>query len=221
MPTRIESKEKPTFTRRASNALLLAMVGLCMAQPMGAKSIKDIWVSMPDSMMPYLQKASREECINYMEMNLDASATNKLGDKCHIDTITPNYLSATLSECLTLQIKTLPTASGDSVLCVSKTYKGEAEDSNVAIYTQDWQKLSDIRFDVNELISKPDTMDDARMKELRLMLDPYVVAASLLPDEDAIVVKAAAASVSTSEAEQLKAILKQRKYRWDGNKFVL
>ena len=97
--------------------LLLASLGI------GAKSMKDLLVSMPDSLMPYLDKNLRQEMPELQEMGVKAEVKNLLGDNCVMDTLTADFLQIRMSKLSTLQVKKLPAEAGDSLLC--RTREGE------------------------------------------------------------------------------------------------
>jgi len=214
--SRIHKRCASTCTRVV---LMLAIVFFAVQQTCYAKPMKALWLSMPDSLAAYLSKAAREEGINLLEMKLVPEMRNQFGNPSKIDTLTNEYISVTLSEKSSMQMRLLPTEGGDSIVCVAKTYSGPLKDSSVSLYTQDWGKLSDVSFGTDELLCKPDTMTSSRLEELKQMLDPCLVAASLQVGEDVIVATPSAANVTLTEEAELKAILKETRFKWDGKAF--
>ena len=146
---------------------LLGMAcALLVGQPGHAKSMKDMWLSMPDSLAPTLTQNMRLEMVELQDMKVRAEVANALGDSCVMDTLTHNFLQVQLSKVCLLQAKLLPTMGGDSILCVVKTFSGPEKESEVAFYNQDWhQKDATHLFGGNDfaalydrLVQKPDTM---------------------------------------------------------------
>ena len=152
-----------------------------------AKTIKEIWTSLPDSMIVYLNRDIRAECINLLDMGMKAEVANKLGGKTRIDTLTSNFISVALTESSNMQIKLLPTQN-DTVICVVHTYSAPLPESSVALYTQKWEKISDITFNMDSLTIKPDTMEQSEYENIKRYMDPFLISARLLPESEDIIV---------------------------------
>ena len=120
-----------------------------------AKSMREIWLSMPDSMVRYLNKSKRIEFLDYVDMKVKTDVKNLLQGSSVMDTITSNYLSVKLNEASTIQMKLLPVRGSDSLLCVVRTYSAPATESTVNFFTQDWQPLGDMSLDGGQFIVKP------------------------------------------------------------------
>ena len=117
------------------------------------------------------------------------------------------------------KIRRLWNTSGDSLFCVVKTLKGPLEDSEIALYTQDWVKTDDVKIDVSSLVAKPDSMNEETFQELSSLMDVKLVGAQLMLDEDALVVNLSVPMLTKEESERLKAVLLQRKLKWNGQNF--
>lgn len=198
--------------------LLLAFVSSQMAF---SQSIKEVWLNMPDSLFPYLNRSLREDCFTFKSKGLDLETDNLLKEKTAIDTCANDYMAVRLSKSASLQMRLLPYAKGDSVVCVAVSYHIPETDSQVSLYTKDWIKMSEISFDIGQLVSRPDTMGVDEYEDLLKLLDPYLVSASVSPSENSLEVCVSAASVSEEEKEKLKTILKKRKFVWTGESFLL
>lgn len=196
--------------------LVLASVGV------GARSMKDLLVSMPDSMVPYLDKNLRLEFAELQEMGVKAEVQNLLGDTSVMDTLTTDFVQLRTSRVSTLQIKKLPVPSGDSLLCVVKTFAGPEKDSELCLYTQDWKPLPcdfNLQLQAGALVQKPDAMSEERFAELKQMIEPKMVYALLLQHEDAIVLRLSLPLLSEEDKKQVNAIKMQRKFNWSGKSF--
>ena len=95
---------------RRAIALLLLLLPLTV----GAQTVRDLWLSMPPSLAPYLSTSLRTQCLDFYDMHTDAQTDNALKGKSRIDTLTSTFLAATLSKAHTLQMKLLP-ASGSGL----------------------------------------------------------------------------------------------------------
>ena len=88
-----------------------------------AKSLKDLWVSMPDSLLPTLDRNLRLELVELEEMGVKPNVKNLLGEYCEMDTLTNDYFELTTSKVARLQMIYLPSSAADSILYVIKTIK--------------------------------------------------------------------------------------------------
>lgn len=96
--------------RRAIALLLL------LPLTVGAQTVRDLWLSMPPSLAPYLSTSLRTQCLDFYDMHTDAQTDNALKGKSRIDTLTSTFLAATLSKAHTLQMKLLPASGSGSAL---------------------------------------------------------------------------------------------------------
>ena len=71
-----------------------------------AKDIREIWLSMPDSLISYLDKSKRIEMVDYIDMKVKADVKNALEGTSVMDTLTNEFLQVTLNEACTLQMRT-------------------------------------------------------------------------------------------------------------------
>ena len=199
---------------------LSILIILCLTTNVrvSAKTIKEIWTSLPDSMIVYLDKDTRAECINLLEMNMKPEVTNKLGGKTRIDTLTSNFISVALTESSNMQIRLLPTQS-DTILCVVHTFCAPPSESSIALYTQDWEKISDIVFNIDSLTIKPDTMEQSEYEKIKRYMDPFLITARLLPGSEDIIVSPSVANIASEKKKKINGILLQRKFKWNGNSF--
>lgn len=192
----------------------------------GAKSMKDLLVSMPDSLVPYLDQNLRQELPELQEMGVKAEVKNLLDENSVMDTLTADFLQLRLSKVTTLQMKKLP-AANDSLICVVKTFAGPEKESQVMLFDQEWN-AKDVQtlFDgkslqqlAGSLVQKPDTMSQERFVELKKMIEPQMVSALLLQHDNSIVVRLSLPLLSADDKKAVNVIKLQRKFNWDGKTF--
>lgn len=70
--------------------LLLFM--LVVSATMTARSMRSLWISMPPSVIPYLDKSKRLEMLDLIDIKAIAEVSNALGEPCRIDTLTDSFL---------------------------------------------------------------------------------------------------------------------------------
>lgn len=113
---------------RRAIALLLLLLPLTV----GAQTVRDLWLSMPPSLAPYLSTSLRTQCLDFYDMHTDAQTDNALKGKSHIDTLTSTFLAATLSKAHTMQMKLLPASgSGSGSASASASGSGSASGSSL------------------------------------------------------------------------------------------
>ena len=205
--------------------LLLASTGV------GAKSMKDLLVSMPDSLMPYLDKNLRQEMPELQEMGVKAEVKNLLGENSVMDTLTADFLQIRMSKVATLQLKKLPVEHGDSILCLVKTFSGPEKESQLLLFDQNWKGLDASKLFslagksvslgsmAEHLLSKPDTMTEVRFLELKKMIEPKMVSVLLFEHENSAVVRLSLPLLSAEDKKAVNVIKLQRKFNWNGIRF--
>lgn len=210
---------------RRAIALLLLLLPLTV----GAQTVRDLWLSMPPSLAPYLSTSLRTQCLDFYDMHTDAQTDNALKGKSRIDTLTSTFLAATLSKAHTLQMKLLPAAgsasssslsSCDSVLCVVRSWDGPKRDSEVQLFDRQWKPLqAPLTFSADSFVCRPDTMSEERFSRLVALLDPIMFSVSLSPAENVLLVKLSPVVPNPEDEKAIEQILVQRKLKWDGKTF--
>lgn len=108
----------------------IAFLLLLLPLTVGAQTVRDLWLSMPPSLAPYLSTSLRTQCLDFYDMHTDAQTDNALKGKSRIDTLTSTFLAATLSKAHTLQMKLLP-ASGSGLGSASASVSGSGSGSSL------------------------------------------------------------------------------------------
>ena len=85
---------------KAKRLIMMLVMLSCMASQ--AKNIREIWLSMPDSLISYLDKNKRIEMVDYIDMKVRADVKNSLEGSSVMDTLTHDFLQVTLNEACTL-----------------------------------------------------------------------------------------------------------------------
>lgn len=150
-----------------------------------------------------------------------------------MDTLTADYTCVHLSESSAIQLKLLP-AQADSVVCMVRTFSAPASESFVSFFSTSWQPIaSDFGLSgvgvmqgtdaeasalLDAFTERPDTMSESRF-QLKKLIDPVMVSASLSPVTPEITFSLSIPMATAEEKQQLSAILVQRKYKWEGERF--
>jgi len=218
-----KAKDMSSITKHSMQVLawraMMMVICLVATARISARSMGEIWISMPDSMALYIDKSAREECVKLFGMKMKAEVNNAFGEKVVVDTLAADYMSVRFSESASMQLRRLPAAEGDSVLCVVRTYNGPQPESSVRIYSQNWVEKTVMVFDIDRFIQRPDTMTVDKYEELTSLLDPYLISARMSEAGNTLEVSATVANVSADDARRMDAILVSRKMKWNGKTF--
>ncbi len=120
------------WLRSVQHRRAIALLLLLLPLTVGAQTVRDLWLSMPPSLAPYLSTSLRTQCLDFYDMHTDAQTDNALKGKSRIDTLTSTFLAATLSKAHTLQMKLLPASgSGSGSASASASGSGSALGSSL------------------------------------------------------------------------------------------
>lgn len=186
---------------------------MCLAA--SAQTMRDVWMNMPDSVAPYLNKNLRTELADYVAMKADAKVRNLLGDTTRIEKMTNDYLLASLSPALKLELKLLD----KHTLAVVKTWSGPVEDSQLLLCDAQWHSK---QFAIpTALQTNADSVAaDADPEGLRLLLNPYFVRFQLNEKENSITIDYTFPLLNNADTQRVNKVVRKRYFKWDGGEFV-
>lgn len=185
------------------------------------KTMREVWIDMPDSITMYLTKSMRTELADYVDMKVSAATKNAIGDTVRIDTLTSDYIAITLSESSKLEMKLLP-RDGSNIICMVRTYYGTAAESIISFWQLDWQQLPDISMPALEnieLIKKPDSLSVTEFNKIKAMISPKMIEMRLSPDDNSLLLSYSLPDVNKEDSELIKSIWVQKKINWNGEIF--
>lgn len=186
-----------------------------------AQPVRQWWLDMPDSVAGYMNKSKRIEALDYCDIGLKIDVTNLFESSTMVDTLTNDFMQVRMSKAMLLQMQVLP-ADSDSVVCVVRTYYGPEPESSVELYNRRWEKLYTFEPDLNiDLYTeRPDTMSVERYNLLRAQLEPVLMYSQLDADACELTTGLSPVMLMGVKKDDVKAILKQRKLKWNGRMFI-
>ena len=190
-----------------------------MLEGASARSVKDIWLAMPYNLCPVLDEDTKEELVE--KAGTGENTQNLLGGTCRIDTLAADYMSVTLTEKSSMQIRMLPSQEVDTLLCLIHTINMPFCESSVKLFTKDWKCVGAVLFSVEDFVSKPDTISIEEYKDLLMTLDPYCISSEFTKNKWEICATLSVPLVTLDDKERLEAITRERRYLWDGENFRL
>lgn len=205
--------------------LFLLILILATSMDLSSKSMTELWQSIPDSIIPYIERSQRQEMTDFIAMGANAKVRHALQGESKMDTITSDYIHLTLNESMQMELKRLPHEGGDSILCLVKTWGGPCQESEVYFYSQDWQLLAITnplaRYRENPLLSRPDTMSAEKFEELSHKVGFVLAAASLSPTDNSLSVYQSVPLLSAEDNQKIKTMLTPVSLKWNGQGFKL
>ena len=207
---------------------ILALILVALSITTQAREIRSVWKSMPDSLVLAIDKVRRLEMLDLVDYKVKAEVDNRLGSHSVMDTITSNYLHIMVSKASELSMRLLPTAEGDTLVCMVYTYKAPKPESKLSFYSLDWQQLDASKYlpfasiaDVaDSLYIKPDSISQERYAELRNDVVVALVSAQQSIENDDIYLSLSLPMAAKDNKASMTAIADKRKLVWTGKKYV-
>ena len=209
--------------------MLLIMVTCALMTTVRAQvTMRDVWQSMPDHLLPYLHQNLRTELLELHDMKVKAEVKNLLSGTSVMDTLTTDYTFLHLSEYSTLSLKLLTRSDSTQLICFVKTVMAPEAESEVRFFDVNWQSLDipsglPLQESAEALLSrmtvKPADMEEGRFEELRKMIDPVMCYVSLSPAASTLVMQLSIPALTRQERDDIQPIIKQISFKWDGQTF--
>ena len=179
-----------------------------------AQSLREVWIEMPDSILPYLSKSQRTELADYVEMKAEPVVLNVFGDSVRIERMTNNYLLVKASEVTLLEIKLLD----NNTLALVQTWKAPVAESKLSLFNLQWQPKEAV-VEYNENIVKPDTMTDEEFNDLKSLMYPRLKEYRLSAENNSLSVSWNYPLLSKKDAKRVADLLKMQVVNWTGKDF--
>ena len=146
----------------------LLMIGILLtllcAPSEAHQKIRDVFIQMPDSLLPYLTENNRLDFLDFMDSNMKAEVHNEFGGKSEMLSLTDESLALQLSHSLKVEMRLVPVAeavdSCQQVVCMISTYGTDAPESKIEVYSVKWNPV-----DVSAHLSLPEGPYIAEFKE--------------------------------------------------------
>jgi len=191
--------------------ILLVMFSLL---PLNAQNMRQIWLEMPDSIVPYLNRSLRTELADYVTMSMKSEVMNALRDTTRIEKLTDDYILVQLSNATKLEIKSLDA----STIAMVQTWCGPLAESKLSLFSNNWE-VKPLNIDVSPMFVKPDTMSQQRYSELLDMANVTMNEMQLSVKNNSLTIKYSVPLLSSTDKKEMQAILRQRKLNWNGTTF--
>lgn len=179
-----------------------------------AQSLREVWIEMPDSILPYLSKSQRTELADYVEMKAEPAVLSTFGDSVRIERMTNNYLLLKANEATRLEIKLLD----NNTLALVQTWMAPAAESKLRLFNLHWQP-KEVVVDYKANIVKPDSMSDEDFSDLKTLTFPRLKEYRLSADNNSLSVSWNYPLLSKKDVKRVTEILKSQVLNWTGKDF--
>ncbi|EJW93699.1 hypothetical protein EVA_18194, partial [gut metagenome] len=160
-------------------------------------------------LFPYLDRSSRT--IMADGVGEDMPTGNRFSGQSRIDTLTSDYLKATLTEASRVEMKQFANSHGDSVLAVVTTFLGPEPESKLDFYDLSWLPLrTDVQAEA--ATARPDTMSEEQYALLQQKIEPTIRFYLLSPSNTLLRASYSLPMLSEADKRQVIAILQEKKY---------
>lgn len=185
-----------------------------------AQTVGDMFMSMPDSLFPYLTQEQRVELVKLKQVDTSTSAVLRSVFNCSVslDSLEAACMTVNIDSTMTVEMARLATVSDDSLYCLLQTVSAPERETVASIYNKVWEKVSDVDWTDVPLLNRPDTMSDKEFANRTSLIEFRMVEARL-ENADTIVLKLNVPMLSSEDKRLLRDILVQRRMRWDGEKY--
>ena len=179
-----------------------------------AQSLREVWVEMPDSILPYLSKSQRTELADYVEMKAEPAVLSTFGDSIRIERMTNNYLLLKANEATRLEIKLLD----NNTMALVQTWMAPVAESKLSLFNLQWQP-KEVVVGYQENIIKLESMSDEDFAELKTMMYPRLKEYRLSADNNSLSVSWNYPLLSKKDAKRVADLLKTQVLNWTGKDF--
>lgn len=149
-------------------------------------SMKEMWVAMPDSLYPYLNKNMRREMAERYEVKDSTTVQHLLNGRSRMLSLTDSYAKAELNESALIELKSYVTASSDTLLWVVKTYLSPEPESEIYVTSPSWKEMKRMALPYSLHDFFPDTIETSYADELERIVSPVMIGAALSPEADTV-----------------------------------
>ena len=123
--------------------LCVVSLTLCVRVPAQAQTMKEVWVSMPDSVMTLLTRNNRLDCLDYWEAGQEGRVANRLDGEVKILFLSDDSLSVSDTGVSRYEMR-LERKNGGVIRNITVrrvVTSGDLTDWTERVYSPEWQLL--------------------------------------------------------------------------------
>ena len=188
---------------------------------------KELFVNMPDSILPLLTAVNRADCIDFLESNMNAKVENRLNKTSEMTVLGNDYIQMQITPNSSWQMKTLAVNDSTQVICAISTACAPVCDSDIRFYDASWKQLSNTSYltipTLNDFLIEPtDSAALSDYQEQLALIDMKLVKADFEKENSQLVFTFTTPEyIGKESAEKLEQYIRpQLTYNWVEGKFV-
>lgn len=139
-----------------------------------SQTMKEIFATLPDSILPTLTSNDRLDCIDFIENNMTTEVNNALKGKTRLTALTDNLAKIQVSSLTEMQICKLATIDG-YIICLIHSSDVGGWDSTIRFYDSAWKPLDASKYidtpTTRDFIPQPADMDDLEYSNIINLAD--------------------------------------------------
>ena len=197
-------EKESNMTRRYILIMLCLLSG--MMSLYAQKTMRDVWLSMPEQYAPYLTESMRVRMLEAVEEGLPEKTDNLLKGTCQLERITDDYLRAVMGKTTRLELKLFKTAAGETRLCAVKTLVAGVSESIVQIGLPNWTEMKTVTLTDNLQAFLPEMQEKAA-----LLVFPIATTVNLSEQDSVFVEQVSLPEMSKEDKQWLTSLLTMRR----------
>ncbi|MBR6828139.1 MAG: DUF3256 family protein [Prevotella sp.] len=125
--------------------LTFFLVMTAMVSSADSLTVRSLFQSMPDSLLPYLSRNNRLDFIDFIDSKMKAEVVNELGGTSEMTALTDDSLSIRLNAVSKVDMLLLSTTTQERTIVLIRTLGRENDltESDVEYFTVQWQPITD------------------------------------------------------------------------------
>lgn len=215
-----------TKNMRKRSLLSFLFVGVLTLLCSGRTTMKQVFVTMPDSIFPYLTHNNRLDCVDFMESKMKAKFKNEFDETGELVALTQDYMKIRLNDNCTYEMK-LFDVTEDTLQRIGliRTYYGPEPESKIEFYSTNWERLDNSSIicmpSFDSFWQKPDTMSIEQLDSLRRLIDPVIFTSAFQEPSDTptIVFQLSMPLLNKEDVDRIKCYTKSINIKWNGRIF--
>ena len=204
---------------------LILLISLFVSISLQAQNMKELFVAMPDTLVPLLTKVNREDFGDFLASKMKAEVRNRFGKTSEMTELTDDYLYLKMTSVSSMEMKLLPLKDSLKVICVVQTYQAPVK---VRFYDTDWKPLEASRFidlpaDSLFFRTPANKVQADSLQNLRTHTDISLQEARLSADNRTLLFRYTTPDYldkATSANLQAYLIRKPLRYVWENGRFI-
>lgn len=186
-----------------------------------SQGIDALFASVPNEVLPLLDRTSRLDMLDLYNGKLEAKTENIYGGQSEMLLKTHDYMKLRVTDASFWQMKLLPAGHDTLILCVHTVLEPEAI-SSISFYRHDWhvQKREIPHVDMNKFVSSQSTLSPYRKQYLMDLMRGQSYQANLNDSTTNLTLSLDLSCIPINDRDDAQRLFHPITYKWIGGKYV-